>query len=311
MNTLQLAQRLARLMEQPDLGSMPMVGLLDVLDAMNAGLQEVWRTMPHTYRTQTFSQTLRAPLFVNTTVSARYSNALTGTPFDDTQIGCTVRVNDAVQDNRITGPGTILDPFLGQTLTGQSQVFHDSVQIYDNISRIVGDMRIYRVDGTWYPLQRAEGFRRGGIRYAWFEAYPIPYPTGFNQLRPINRPMIYTLESEGITTLGASEFFLSFYPMPDTDYTVRYEAEVGPPALTLAEISSPSGVVDLPVKESLARSCLVPICEEYLLRSPFLTDRKGLPALIQAAAVQARTTLHQRAGDAALPNNDIGVPPGY
>lgn len=311
MNTLQLAQRLARLMTQPDLGTMPMQATLDVLDAMNSGLQESWRLLPATYRTQTLSATLKAPETIATTVSSRYSTAMTGTPFDASMIGCTVRVNDAVQDNRITGAGSILDPFLGQTLSGQSQVYHDGLQIYDNIARIVGDPRIYRVDGTWYPLQRAEAFRRGGIRFAWYEAYPIPYPTGFNQLRPINRPMIYTLESEGITNLTASEFFMSFYPMPDTDYTVRYEAEMGPPTLTLQSITAPTSAVDIPMKASLAASCLVPICEEYLLRSPAFGDRKALSPVIQAAAQRARETLLNRAGDIALPNNDLGTPPGY
>lgn len=311
MNSLQLAQRLARLLTQPDLATLPMQASLDVLDAINAGMQEVWRLLPATYRTQTFSATLKAPESIPVTVTARYGTTVTTNAFDASMVGCTVRVNDAVQDNRITGLNSFLDPFLGQSLTGNAQVFHDALQIFDNIQRIVGDMRIYRQDGTWYPLQRAEGYRRGGIRYAWWEAYPIPFPTGFNQLKPIHRPMIYMLESEGITGLTASEFFLSFYPMPDVDYIVRYEAEVGPLALNLGNITSPTLAVDMPVKTSMTNSALVPICEEYLLRSPFIANRKDLSTTIQAAAARARETLHNRAGDAALPNNDIGVPPGY
>lgn len=311
MNTLQLAQRLARNMEHADLGTMPAAMALDILDAIQGGLQELWRALPWQFRTKTFSYVLKAPETISVTMVGKYSNALTGTPFTTDQIGCTVRVTDDVRDNEVTGAGTVRDQFLGTQTAGNALLFHDAQQIYDPIERVIGDMRIYRQDGTWYPLHRAEGYRRGGMRFAWYEGYPIPYPTGFNGLRPAQRPLIYMLESESIDQLTASEFFLKFYPMPDVDYTVRFEAEVGPRAITFANITDIAGAVDVPVKASLANSCLVPLCEEALLRSPHLAASKTLPAQIQAAADRARITLRNRPGDMALPNNEVGTPPGY
>lgn len=311
MTTIQFAQRLTRNLQHTDLATLPVAASLDVLGAFNYGLQELWRYLPWQLRTKTLSYVLKAPETLSVTMNARYDNTTSGTPFSTDLIGCTVRVNDDVRDNEVTGASTLRDAFIGQNLTGNALLFHDALQIFDAVERIVGDMRIYRSDGTWYPLHRAEGYRRGGTRFAWYEGYPIPYPTGFNGLKPAQRPLIYLLESEAIDTLTASEFFLKFYPMPDQDYTVRFEAEVGPRVITFANLTDHTVAVDVPVRGSLAESCLLPLCEEALLRSPFLANSKGLPSLIQAAADRARQTLRNRAGDAALPNNEIGTPPGY
>ena len=298
MTTIQLAQRLARYLSHTDLATMPVAGVLDLQDAMNAGTQELWRLLPPNHRTATLSECLKAPETITVSMVARYSNLLSADAFDaEDHRGCTVRISDDPRDNEVTGAGEVRDAFLGTTLSGNATLWHDSLQIYDSIVRILGDPRIYRADGTWATLAR-------GRSLVWEGGVPLVT----QQLRIAAQPSSYTLESVGVDQLGDSQFYFKVYPMPDVDYIVRFEAELAPRNITFANVAN--AAVDLPVRENLVRSMLVPLCEEHLLRSPLWADRK-LIGLIQDAAERARRGLRNIAGDIGLPCNQVGTPMGF
>ena len=307
MTTLQLAQRLVRNLTHPDLATLPVAGALDVQDAINSGLQELWRNLPATYRTQTISGTLRAPETIAVSLTAKYARTLTTPAFSAAHDrGCTVRVSDDPRDNEVTGPDTLRDDFLGSTLTGSAALWHDAFQLYDPIERVVSAVRLYRTDGTWHTLGRVASHRDGGGSGAWYAGW-----MGGGAVQHIARqagtPSVYLLESAGVDQHADSEFYFKVYPMPEVDFIVRFEAEVAPRHISLANITSRA--VDLPVRETLTNSVLVPLCEAALARSP-LWGNKTLGA-VQDAADRALRTLRTRAGDMGLPSNTVGTPAGF
>jgi hypothetical protein len=309
MTTLQLAQRLVRNLTHTDLATLPVAGALDVQDAINGGLQEFWRNLPATYRTQTISGTLRAPETISVSLTAKYARTLTTPAFSAANDrGCTVRVSDDPRDNEVTGTDTLRDDFLGNVLTGNASLWHDAFQLYDRIERVVSAVRLYRTDGTWHTLARVEDYRDGGLSGAWYAGW-MGWGTGaVNTLRQAGTPAVYLLESVGVDQHADSEFYFKVYPMPEVDFIVRFEAEVAPRNITLANITS--SAVDLPVRETLTSSVLVPLCEAILARSPLWAERRMLGA-VQDAADRALRTLRTRAGDMGLPNNTVGTPTGF
>lgn len=302
MNSIQLAQRLARNMSYSDLSTMPGAAMLDVVDAINAGLQELYSLLPSNYKQTAVSTTLKGPQSVAVTVESRYSNLITSNAFTQEMQGCTVNVNDDTHDNEVTGPNSLLDGFVGSVLSGTAMVHFDAVPILSVVERITSNPRIYRGDGTWWPLQRREDFKETGIGivYNGWRASNIKRQTG--------RPLVYLLEQAGASQGAGIEFFFRVYPMPDTDYTLRFEAELSPGQITFSNVTQ--AAVKIPVNERLASSVLVPICEDYLLRSPFFKDKTPTTlSLFSKAADRAREQARNRvARDILRPDNSIGTP---
>lgn len=291
MTSIQLAQRLARNLKVTDLASYGAMDMLELLAAMNAGIQTVWRTLPPKFRTTTVSALLAAPVAVGVTVDGLLSSTLTTDAFTEAQRGGTVRVSDDPRDNEVTGTRNLRDPFLGATLAGTATVYSDARQIYDVVERIVSDVRCYKADGTYLALARIE-----------------PAAGALHGLRQSGVPATYSLEAVGVDQLGDSQFVLRVYPLPDAHYIIRFEAETGPRAIGFANLLT--SAVDVPVKDEFCHSALIPICEEELLRSPLWGDRKTA-GLTTAAADRARAMLRNRAGDIGLPTNTLGTPAGY
>ncbi len=302
MNSIQLAQRLARHLTEIDLATMPGQAALDILDAMNAGLQEIYNLLPSNYKQTVVSTTLKGPVDMQVGIAAKYSNLLSDGAFDPSMRGCTVNLSDDPHDNEITGTNSFLDGFVGSSLTGNARVHYDAVPLVDVVERIISNPRIYRADGTWWPLQRCENFREVGIGivYGAWRASNIKRQEG--------RPLIYLLEPVGASQGADLEFFFRVYPMPDSDYTVRFEAEIAPKQITYPNITQ--AAIQIPVNERLTSSVLVPLCEEYLLRSPYFKDRTPTNLkLFTDAAEKARDHARNRvARDILRPDNNMGTP---
>ena len=302
MTSVQLAQRLARHLTQTDLATLPGNAMLDILDAANAGLQDLYKLLPGIYKETALSTTLKAPTNVSVEMDAKYSNLLSSDAFTEDMRGCTVNISDDPHDNEITGTNSVLDGFVGNVLAGNAQIHHDAVPLVDVIERVTSDPVCYRADGTWFPLSRHDGFREGGMQW-YYGAFPAAIIK-----KQAGQPRIYTLEPVGVSQGADLEFFFRVYPMPDTDYTVRFRAELAPRILIYPNITGTA--VSIPVNDRLCNSTLVPLCEEHLLRSPYFKDRTptNLKVFTDAAEKARDTARNLVARDILKPNNSIGTP---
>lgn len=270
MNTVQLAQRLARNLAVEDSSNLTSDAALDILNAINAGIASFYREMPAHYKQTTLSQTLRAPdLLVALAFTAKYSNTVAADTFSTAQRGCTLRVT-GVRDNEITGPDTVLDDYLGDTLSTTGTVYHDAIALEYVIDRLISEPRIYYDVNQRTPrrLIRNENLRRGwrgtfGVGGTWPTGLPDSY--GTCGLGSIGLPRYYYLDYVGGSQGGDPFAYLRVAPMPPADYIVRFEAELGPRPITFAELSA---AVRVPVPEQHVADVLIPLCEAELLRSP-------------------------------------------
>ena len=277
MTTIQLAARLARHLNTPDLATMPGPAQLDIVDAINAAIGEVFPMLPGHYRRTTISETLKAPRTASFTFDARYDTELTASPFLTTETGCTVRLGDDQRDNEITGAGSVLDGYLGSALSGTATIYHDAAGLFEVIERMNGGVVVEKLDGTRSPLKHNPELR--------------------HYKRQIGTPTEYKIEPVGAVQGAEPCCLLRVHPMPDTDYILRGDAELSSILVTWAQIQGAG--VNIPVPSRIVEGALLPIAREKLIVSTFWADRDATPA-IQAMAQSGRALLR------TLPQNITG-----
>jgi len=292
MTSTQLAQRLARHLTVSDLALMPAPAMLDIVAAINEGLQALYQLLPRRFKTTTVSETLRAPETVSAAIPARYSNRFTGTPFTDAQVGCTCQIGDDPQYNQIVSVNAVLDQYTGTNLTPQVTIWHDCVQLADSIECITSDVRVYDGIREFTLTRRDFDYRR----FWWRVKHPAA------------RPWEYQIEPVGVASGAPMSFLLRFYPMPNVDYRIRCEADISAAKLTFANmIAAP---IVMPAPDRLTETALVPLCARALMTSLYWRDAQ-LRQTVMVAATAAEAAIHKLDGDTGPGNHFIGTPFGF
>ena len=277
MTTIQLAARLARHLTTPDLATMPGPAQLDIVDAINAAIGDVFPMLPGHYRRTTCSVTLKTPRTDTFTFNARYDTKLTTSPFLTAEVGCTVRLGDDQRDNEITGADSVLDGYLGTALSGTATIYQDAAGIFEVIERINGGVVAEKLDGTRTRLTHNPELRR--------------------YKRQVGTPTEYRIDPVGAVQGAEPVCLLRVHPMPDTDYIIRLDAELSSIHVTWAQIQGAG--VNIPVPQRIVEGALLPIAREKLIASTFWADGDAVPA-IQAMAQSGRALLR------TLPQNITG-----
>lgn len=287
MTTIQLAARLARHLTTPDLATMPGAAQLDIVDAINAAIGDVFPMLPGHYRRTTCSETLKTPRTASFAFNARYDTALTSSPFLTAETGCTVRLGDDQRDNEITGADSVLDAYLGAALSGTATIYHDAAALYEVIERINGSVVVEKLDGTRSPLTHNPELRR--------------------YKRQIGTPTEYMIEPVGAVQGAEPCCLLRVHPMPDTDYILRCDAELSSILVTWAQIQGAG--VNIPVPHRIVEGALLPIAREKLTVSTYWAQRDEIPAIEAMAQAGRRllTTLPQNIAG----NNTVATEEGF
>jgi hypothetical protein len=97
-------------------------------------------------------------------------------------------------------------------------------------------------------------------------------------------------------------------PLPNADFTMRFEAELGAQRLTFKQMSSEP--VELAVRDDLVESVLVPLCEAELVSSPFWRDEAQRKTVLERY-VQVMEKAHKVPANVGTPTSRIGTPVGY
>ncbi len=310
MNSVQLAQRLGRNLAVNDPFNLPADAALDVLAAINGGLQTFYRNMPGQYKRTTLSYTLHAPAAKTIVFQQKYSN-LTDSTFDSTNFGCTLRFTDGSRETEIIGPNAILDDYLGDTLSVDGTIYSDVVPIQDVIERVIGAVRVYD-NTTAEPtaLVRDERLRGGRARRwsYWGEWDEIYYPFDSGWLTGIGRPRYYYLDPAAASQGPQPSFLLRVAPMPDIDYTVRMEAELSTQRILMADLTVARSIL---VSETYIDDIFIPLCEAELVTSPFWRDPNQLAAVKGRQQDILMTKMPKIPRDTAPSSNAVGRPRGF
>lgn len=288
MNTILIAQRLARHLDVPDPTDLPANAALDVLDAMNSGLQTVYANLPGIYRRTTLSHTFLPPVEVEIGFAAQFDRVLSSGQFDDAQ-ACTVRI-PGQPDNEVVDSTTLLDRYTGTDLSVTATVYRDAAPVEDVIERITGAVRLFGESGQCI-LTRDERIR---------ERRRDDCPPG--------QPRHYYIDPVGASQGGSPEFFLRVWPLPDAVYTVRMEAELGPKRMTFYHLSQ---AVELPLADRWVEDLFLPVAEARLTRSHLWRDRGKISRIEQDAADVLANKIPRVAPQIAPSENRVGTPKGF
>lgn len=295
-NTLQLAQRLGRHLDVPDASNLDGDAALDVLSAINAGIQAYYREAPAMYRRTTVSHTLRAPETVSLDLT-QYSNAVEDGSFTDAMRGCSVRIPGVAADNEVTSGSTLLDDWLGATGTVTATVWFDAVPIEDVIERVCGDVRLLSPTGQYACCLRRNPalllFGGSGER-TW--------------CRESGQPTDYALDPVGGSQGGEPATLLRVHPMPAAACTVRFEAQLGPKLVTFGQLQSPAKI---PVPEERVDDILLPLCEAELTVSPLWRDASKARLFLDRRDEVLGRRLPMMPSDYGTPHNRVGTPCGF
>lgn len=311
MNSFQLAQRLARNLNIPDSFDLSADAALDVLSAMNAGLNAFYGAMPGVYKRTTLSHTIRAPRDLSVIFQEQFSRLVANDTFTNRDQGCTVRFGDGSSDNIVTGPNSLLDNYLGQTLTVPATLFSDAIPIQDVIERVIGHLRLYdKSRNQPTPLIRDERLRSGRTWRRWSDSEwgDDWYWPDCGTLGSIGRPRYYYLDPMGVSQGAEPEFLLRVAPLPDIDYTIRMEAELSTERLVFADIATTARTIN--VGNAYIDDILIPLCEAELITSALWRDKDKVQSVLDRQE-KAMEKMGRIPSDVGPSVNCVGTPRGF
>jgi hypothetical protein len=296
MNISQLAQRIARHLDVPDPFNLPSAAALDVVNAINSGLQLFFTEAPSAYKRTTFSETLRAPIARNLTFKGQYSTELEGEPFDIAWYGCGIRANGMADDNEIAGISEVLDQWQLPNLSVQAQILFDCHTIPVSIERITSDVRAYQpgLGGESRTLKRQQQL---GTR-DWRKIY-TPQPDGC--------PSYYKIEPTAIVRGGDIVCLMRVFPAPSVDTIIRFEAEVSASSFTVADLLLGSALPIAPAWVPL----VIPLCEDAMTYSPLWKDQRTKGDIRENAINTIASRIKRLPNDLAVPDNTVLTPRGF
>ena len=288
MTTYELAARLARQLKKGNLTALSGGATQDVVDAMNAGLQECYERLPAWQRQTMVDVTLAAPVTVNlSVVNGSVDLGDGGSVFLESQIGRSVVVSGDTNWNEVQSTTKLLHPYQGETGVVVATIYGDSA--YNDLTNFDGFASNPRMSDGSREILKAYNARLEG------------------KAPQVGRPCYYWAEPAGASLGATPAVYLRFFPAPNIAYVLRMEMEFRPSILTYAMVNQ-AGTI--PLADQLLHTALLPLCDEALLRSPEWADPSKV-SIVQRAAERARDFLSRQRPSATLPANRAFTPPGY
>ncbi len=190
-------------------------------------------------------------------------------------------------------------------------IYSDVIPIQDVIERVIGAVRVYdatRAEPT--PLVRDERLRAGRARRWWggFTPEDIWYPSDAAYLNEIGRPRYYYLDPVGESQGLEPEFLLRVAPMPDTDYTVRMEAELSTQRLKMQDLTVARPIL---IADAYVDDIFVPLCEAELAKSKYWADPGSRDVVLKNRDFVIANKMNKIPRDVGAPMNAVGRPWGF
>jgi hypothetical protein len=260
---------------------------LEGVDALNAGLMELFGLLPDCYKDKALSLSVEAPAAL--TIQAVSGSAMLAAPaFTEAQVGRTVKASGDPAEHRVAGASALRDTWLGETGTHDAVVYHDYVY------------------GDVYPFNRLLSEPKlvcGSVELALRKINPENLDLELT--RGVGRPRYYWLEAGGVSQGETVAAAIRLLPLPDVAYRIRVRACYWPRRIKFADVAANA---PLPVPDQLA-DALVQIAGYHTLG---LTGWDAMtPSEVVAKADRGRATASTQPAHLSVPTNRVGTPRGY
>ena len=285
MKAIALANKLARDLDEKSMADLTADARLEILDAINGGLQRMHALAPAISKITTGSILLDAPLAVSMGV-ATGSTEVTGHTFTADQLYRTVRIEGDDIDNQVIGPASLLHSYAGSTGTVAAILYSDAVAVCEPYDELAGDPRIVETRTTLV-----------NCKCPW------------QHHKPVERPRFYTMESNARNQNSPAPSVIRFSSLPDRLYRLEAQFTLAPVRIAFADMLSPGA--DIPLRSELVEVYLLPIARD-ILASSSLWKNKETKAKAASDALKAEhdyamltsTTL-------ATPHSFVRTQPGF
>ena len=244
---ISFANRLARDLDEKSVIELTADIKLELLDAINGGLQTLHSIAPVHSKMTTGSIPLEAP--ISTTLGVTNGSVeVTGILFTIDQFYRTIRISGDTIDNQIIGETKLLHPFSGVPGTVAATIYCDGVAIPEPYEEMVGHPRILETNTLILPAQ------------------------SICQVKEVSRPRFYSVESNARNQDSVAPSVIRFNTLPDRGYRIESKFTLAPLRVGFADLVSP--VEDIPLRAEHVEAYLLPISRGLLTHSSLWKDKE-------------------------------------
>jgi len=288
MKSIAFANRLSRDIDAKSFVDLPADARLEILDAINGGLQLLHSLAPPQSKITTASIYLAAPVTISLGVT-QGSAEITGHDFTTDQLYCTVRLDGDDIDNQIIGENELLHPYTGATGTVSATVYHDATAIPEPYDELVGNPRIMET-------------RR--------ELFPFDPPAEQWIRRHVCEPRFYHVEPNARNRNPPAPSVIRMDALPGTAYRLTSQFTMGPARVAFTDLLT-SESVDVPIRAEYVETYLLPVCRGILSSSERWKSKDSRTAATNAAENAAQRYASLVPQTLSTPSNSIRTSPGF
>lgn len=258
MKAIAFGNRLARDFGTDSFVDMSADARLEILDAINGGLQRLHSVAPSESKITTAGIYLSAPLSVTIGV-VNGSPDITGYSFDSEALYRTIRIPGDIIDNQVSGGNNLLHTYTGPTGNVTATVFSDAITIPEPYDELVGSLRVLESGRELSPF------------------IPPPYRT----TRSSGEPRYYYVEPNARNQSPPAPSVIRLDSLPITAHRLEAKFTLAPARVSFAELLSPGA--SLPIREEFVEIYLLPIARGILASSSMWKDNATRTIVLKSA----------------------------
>lgn len=290
MKAFSLASRLSRDLSEKSLTDCTSDIHLELLDAINGGLQKLHALAPFQSKTTTGSLYTSAPETVALGVT-NGSADITGYTFTADQTYRTIRIAGDDVDNQIVGDTELLHPYQGTTGTVSAVIYCDAISIPEPYEQMIGDPRVIETNRI---IRNNDSFEGQGFPYSD---------------RNVCEPRFYRMEGNAMNQNPPAPAVIRFDTLPDKAYRMESRFMLAPARITFPDMLS--AVTDIPIRAELVEIYLLPVARGILSYSRLWRDKEEKNSA-RTAAESAEARYERLAPkNLATPRNRVRTRPGW
>lgn len=288
MKSIAFANRLSRDIDAKSFVDLPADARLEILDAINGGLQLLHSLSPHQAKITTGGIYLAAPVTISLGVT-QGSAEITGYDFTEDQLYCTIRIDGDDIDNQVIGENEVLHPYTGETGTVSATVYYDAATVPEPYDEIVGNPRIVET-------------RR--------ELFPFNPPAEEWIRRHVCEPRFYHVEPNARNQNPPAPSVIRMDALPGSAYRLTAQFTLSPARVSFPDLLT-SESSELPIRAEYVETYLLPICRGILSSS----ERWKSPDSRTAAKNDAKDAAQRYEAfvpqTLSTPSNKVRTTPGF
>ena len=293
MKTIALAQRLLRDLKEKDLAGLSADARLELVDAINGGLQVLHSHAPPHAKIIKAAIVLNAPTTLQVNVT-KGSTELTGFTPDPEDTYCTIRIDGDAADNQIDTDGSLFLPYSGETGTANATIYHDATMLPEPTEEIIDDPE--NVDtGELLIQDQMQSFRGSST-------------CRLRKMR-VGQPVRWWTEGNAANQASPVPSVFRVDTLPDSLVRLSLQISMGPQRVTFADILNGDAVI--PLRSEQIESYLLPIARGILSSSSLWRNPEERSSAEKKAERAEASYAVLRPSTIATPSNRVHTPANF